>query len=71
MHDREFPESRSVELAAELLDVTSRAELEGFLGRVVVATARGLGHGAGGHHVGLGRRGRRRRSPPVRPWARI
>lgn len=43
MHDREFPESRSVELAAELLDVTSRAELEGFLGRVVAATARGLG----------------------------
>ena len=43
MHDREFPESRSVQLAAELLDVTSEAELEGFLGRVVAATARGVG----------------------------
>ena len=52
MHDREFPESRSVELAAELLDVTNQAELEGFLGRVVAATARRLG---GRLPVGTGR----------------
>ena len=32
-----------VELAAELLDVTNEAELEGFLGRVVAATARNIG----------------------------
>jgi hypothetical protein len=43
MHDRELTESRSVELAAELLDVTNQAELEGFLRRVVAATARGAG----------------------------
>jgi hypothetical protein len=44
MHDREFEaESRGVELAAELLDVTNEAELERFLGRVVAATARGVG----------------------------
>ena len=44
MHDRGFEaESRSVLLAAELLDVTNEAELEGFLGRVVAATARGVG----------------------------
>jgi hypothetical protein len=44
MHDREFPAiSRNVELAAELLDVTNEAELEGFLRRVVAAAARGVG----------------------------
>jgi hypothetical protein len=44
MHDRGFEaKSRSVLLAAELLDVTNEAELEGFLGRVVAATARGVG----------------------------
>jgi hypothetical protein len=37
------PVSRGVELAAELLDVTNEAELEGFLGRVVAATARNAG----------------------------
>ena len=43
MRDRELPESRNVELAAELLDVTNQAELEGFLRRVVAATARRVG----------------------------
>jgi hypothetical protein len=43
MHDRELPEPGNVELAAELLDVTNQAELEGFLRRVVAATARGVG----------------------------
>jgi hypothetical protein len=44
--------SRSLELAAELLDVTNESELEGFLGRLVAKTARKVG---GRLSVGTGR----------------
>lgn len=43
MRDRQLTESRNAELAAELLDVTNQAELEGFLRRVVTATAGRVG----------------------------